>query len=226
VSVPAKDRRKAVLGAVQREQILDGFAAAIAAKGYQATTIADIAAAAHVSKTTFYEHFADKEAVFLALHAKVAAAIFAALDLRLRATAGDPDWRNRIRQMTAGYLDAMAANPAFLLQVMTEAAVTSPKSRAARDAALDRFAELMTGVVHELAATSPELQPLPHDLALATLAGILELVSRAAGQGPDAVRALAGSVGELVARVLAPAPPGRQGKTSRRGLKRPPTGRR
>src|SRR5262249_52961093 len=49
-----------------RRDLADGLAAAITDKGYAATTIADIVARARVSKRTFYEHFADKEACLLA----------------------------------------------------------------------------------------------------------------------------------------------------------------
>ena len=200
-------RMKAAVAAAQREQILEGFAAAIAVKGYQATTIADIAARARISKTTFYEHFADKEAVFLALHATVADATTAAIGRRQRETAELADGRARLRSVVDGYLDAMARTPAFLLQVMAEAAVASPATRAAREQALDRFASLLTGATEELGRARPGTPLVPHDLAVATMAGVLELVSRAAPAGPDAVRALGPSVSELLARIVAPGLP-------------------
>ena len=53
-----------------RARLTEGLAAAIAAKGYAAVTIADVVRLARVSKRTFYEHFADKEACFLALYAE------------------------------------------------------------------------------------------------------------------------------------------------------------
>ena len=55
-------------GAEVREALTGGLAAAIADKGYAATTIADIVMHARVSKRTFYEHFADKEACLMALY--------------------------------------------------------------------------------------------------------------------------------------------------------------
>lgn len=209
MSARVNQRLKDAVAVAQREQIVEGFAAAIAAKGYQATTIADIAARARISKTTFYEHFADKEEVFLALHAIVADATTAAIDRRRRDTADLTDGRTRLRNIVDGYLDAMARTPAFLLQVMAEAAVASPATRAAREQALDRFAALLTGATGELARAQPGAPSVPHDLAVATMAGILELVSRAAPAGPDAVRALGASVSELIARVVVPGLPAR-----------------
>ena len=44
MSARVNQRLKDAVAVAQREQIVEGFAAAIAAKGYQATTIADIAA--------------------------------------------------------------------------------------------------------------------------------------------------------------------------------------
>ncbi len=52
------------------QRIIRGFAVAVAAKGYPATTIADIAAAASISQTTFYEHF-DGKAEALARGARI-----------------------------------------------------------------------------------------------------------------------------------------------------------
>ena len=56
---PADD--PAVDDAPRRGRILWALATCMAAKGYQATTIADIAGAARVSKTVVYAHFRDKE---------------------------------------------------------------------------------------------------------------------------------------------------------------------
>jgi AcrR family transcriptional regulator len=48
--------------ASQRERIFGAIVAAVAEKGYDATTVADIGELSGVSKSSYYEHFADKEA--------------------------------------------------------------------------------------------------------------------------------------------------------------------
>jgi AcrR family transcriptional regulator len=54
--------------AARREQIIAAGLACFARSGYHATTMADVAAQAGVSKGTPYLYFASKEALFLALH--------------------------------------------------------------------------------------------------------------------------------------------------------------
>jgi AcrR family transcriptional regulator len=47
---------------IQRERIFGAIVAAVAEKGYEATTVADVSEISGVSKSSYYEHFADKEA--------------------------------------------------------------------------------------------------------------------------------------------------------------------
>jgi len=54
--------------AARREQIITAALACFARSGYHATTMADVAVQAGVSKGTPYLYFASKEALFLALH--------------------------------------------------------------------------------------------------------------------------------------------------------------
>ena len=54
--------------AARREQIIAAGLACFARAGYYATTMADVAAQAGVSKGTPYLYFPSKEALFLALH--------------------------------------------------------------------------------------------------------------------------------------------------------------
>jgi len=48
----------------QRQRIVDGMIESCGEKTYAATTISDIVARAHISRTTFYKHFDDKRACF------------------------------------------------------------------------------------------------------------------------------------------------------------------
>jgi len=59
----------------QRHRLLLGAALAIAERGYNATTVANITKAASVSRRTFYEHFDDKWAVGQALASESASSM-------------------------------------------------------------------------------------------------------------------------------------------------------
>jgi len=51
-------------GQSQRQRIVDAMIESCAEKTYAGTTISDIVARAHISRTTFYKHFEDKRACF------------------------------------------------------------------------------------------------------------------------------------------------------------------
>jgi AcrR family transcriptional regulator len=53
---------------IQRERILHATADVIRAKGYEHTTVADIVAAAGVSREVFYTHFRNRSDAFIATH--------------------------------------------------------------------------------------------------------------------------------------------------------------
>src|SRR3712207_2111238 len=81
----------------RRGRILRALASCMAEKGYQATTIADIAREARVSKTVVYAHFRDKEQCLLELYSRATDHV---LDTVRRAqedarAAGLP-WRDRV----------------------------------------------------------------------------------------------------------------------------------
>ena len=61
----------------QRERLLAAVAAAVAAKGFAATTIGDITRRARVSRDTFYEQFASKEECFLVAYDEMTGALLA-----------------------------------------------------------------------------------------------------------------------------------------------------
>ena len=67
-SVPAEE-----VARQQRLRLMAGMLDAVGEQGYVATSVADVLSRAGVSRRTFYEHFADKEACFLQAFDHVAA---------------------------------------------------------------------------------------------------------------------------------------------------------
>ena len=70
-----------------RRRLLHALAESIEENGYRDTTVANIVRRARTSRRTFYEHFADKEACFLALlsdaNARLIRDVTAAVDIEI-----------------------------------------------------------------------------------------------------------------------------------------------
>jgi AcrR family transcriptional regulator len=113
------------------QRILRGFAAAVAAKGYPATTIADVAAAASISQTTFYEYFDGKaEAMRAALDSSGAQLMAAVMPAARRAE----DWRIGLRIGFEEVCGFFAAEPSFAVLRMVEVYGAGPQEIDYRDA--------------------------------------------------------------------------------------------
>ncbi|MEV5834730.1 helix-turn-helix domain-containing protein [Nocardia sp. NPDC052112] len=95
--------------------LLDAAAAVFAERGYDKTTVADITAAAGVSRATMYVYFASKDEIFLALAARVRDDFLAAQEPDI--DTDDP------RVMLAATIDAFAAavgNAGSMLRLIDE----------------------------------------------------------------------------------------------------------
>ena len=101
------DHDKAGRGGAPR-RLTEGLAAAIAEKGYAAVTIADVVRAAPVQRT-FYEHFADKEACFLARYAETSEELLELIDNTAASARGT--WEERIGAAARAFFERVAAEP-------------------------------------------------------------------------------------------------------------------
>jgi AcrR family transcriptional regulator len=91
-----------------RERLLSAVTDAIADRGYEATTVAEVIAYAGVSRATFYEHFADKDACVLAAYQQAATQI----TRRFRRAATPAGKASALRPALQALLNTIAANPA------------------------------------------------------------------------------------------------------------------
>ncbi|WP_456600339.1 TetR/AcrR family transcriptional regulator [Blastococcus sp. SYSU DS0616] len=162
----------------RRGRILWALATCMAEKGYQATTISDIAREGRVSKTIVYAHFRDKEECLLELYTRANEKV---LDTVRRAqeqahAAGLP-WRGRLRAGIGAYLETLAAGPAVAWAALVEVQAAGPRARALRRQVFDQYVDLICEVAGGLAQDHPdEVRPVGRELVLAAVGGVNELM--------------------------------------------------
>jgi AcrR family transcriptional regulator len=176
----------------QRERLLNGVVEAVAEHGYNATTIASIAAAAKISRRTFYEYFKGKEDCFLAAYEMIEAHV---LDSMLAPPGAEGPWPERVRARLAALLDVLARDNAvsrcFLIEPLAAGGDISA-----------RYREAMQLIV---ATLRPE--PLPSELDMeirdqALIGGIATLIVRRLNSG--GARRLSELLPDLTELALAP----------------------
>lgn len=167
-------------GAEHRHRLLDGMAHAVAARGYAEATIADIVREAAVSRRTFYEHFADKAACFVALYE--AASDNALAELR---DTIDPalDWEAQVERALVAYFRVLSGNPVLLRTLFIEILGLGAQGLAARRRVNQQLADLMLDVVNHRPGQRRRTSPLQPQMAMAVVGGINELVLQAIEQG-------------------------------------------
>ena len=171
---PAAD--PAVDDGPRRGRILWALASCMAEKGYQATTIADIARSGRVSKTVVYAHFRDKEHCLLELYSRATDRVLETVRTA-QADAAELPWRDRLRVGIASYLQTLAGGPAVAWAALVEVQAAGRSALTLRRDVIDRYVDLLCGVAAELAEQHPdEVRPITRPLVLAAVGGINELM--------------------------------------------------
>jgi len=147
-----------VVLASQRGRLLEAMAQCVAAHGYAATTVADVIRRAGVSRKTFYEHFADKRACFLAAW-EVGNEILLAQVLAAGEEAGD--WRARLRAGADAFLEVLAAEPEFARSFLIEVLSVGEDALARRAEIIERFADALAQTHAQARAEGAKLGAVP-----------------------------------------------------------------
>jgi AcrR family transcriptional regulator len=176
----------------QRERLLAAVVRVSAAKGYEATSVADILEEAGVGRESFYELFEDKRDCILAAHA----ALVDHLEATVRSVYEEPGpWPGRVRKAVAAMLDWFAADPAAAKVTIVELAAVGAVSRERFQQDFQRFTRLL----EEGREGPPAGRPQASELAIGVgLAKVYEEVVR--GRTADLPKLLP----ELTYEVLVP----------------------
>ncbi len=147
---------------IQRERLIDAFVQVVSERGFAHTTIGRVTEAAGVTKKTFYAHFADLDACFLAAYER---GIDILLGRMLEVYAAAPSWPEGIRAALRALLAILAREPRFARASLVEVNAAGPRVRHASIGTLARFRAFFTDPAYGL-------PPVPVPVVDAIVGGI------------------------------------------------------
>lgn len=176
----------------QRERLIDAMQWLATEHGYDQVTIGDLTARARTAKRTFYVHFADREACFLAAYERVDEATHQAV-LQGALSANEP--LPRIEGALGALLAYLAAHPRAARIWLLDSRAAGAQAMAAHVRTQHRLADLYLALHAQIEATLDPPVPMSRTRALAVVGAIeLPMASVLQEQGAEA---LPGLVGEL-----------------------------
>ncbi|MET0591171.1 MAG: TetR/AcrR family transcriptional regulator, partial [Polyangiaceae bacterium] len=179
-----------------RARLLEGMATALTEKGYADVSVADVVQHARVSKRTFYEHFADKSACFLATYSALSDDVLARI---AEAGATDLPAEERLVAAVHTYLAALEERPALARAFLTEIQAAGPEALQLRRSIHGRFAELLRLLVERGSRERRGMRTVSPAMAAALVGGINELVLLTIEEGREARLS---DIGETVIELL------------------------
>lgn len=189
-----------------RARLIEGMTAAVRAKGFQHTTLADVVREARVSRRTFYEHFTDPVDCYLAVLEAVSLRIVAGIAAAIEA--GGPA-EERLNRAIGVYLDLVESDPRVMRSFIRELHLTGERGQRLLAEVNERAAQTISHLADEARSHEPELgiQAIPVPVARIVAAGIMQqaLTTLDEGRPLDEIRA---SAAELLRRVAGPRPDG------------------
>lgn len=139
----------------QRERLIDAVPRVVAARGYEAMSVADIVRAAAVSRNAFYKNFADKGECFAAAHEAGHERLFEVL---ARPCDAGATIEERVEASLAAGLDALAAEPDVARLLFVEAPSAGEEIALRYHEWLRRYGTLLRSAAPDL---PPESIPAP-----------------------------------------------------------------
>lgn len=181
----------------ERERLLEAMVRVAAAKGYEATTVADVVEYAAVSRESFDEMFEDKAACFLEAYDAVFDVLVAHVAAAFEAAADEP-WPEQIAAGLGALVELLAAEADIARMAMIEVTAAGDEARTRYRAALARF----TPFLEQGRTYSGQGEALPADTARFAVGGATSMIfdEVRAGRGPELKRILP----DLVFAVLMP----------------------
>jgi AcrR family transcriptional regulator len=179
----------------QRARLFAAIVKLVNEQGYPATSLTQIVKTAGVARHTFYEHFDDKEALFLAVFESATGRAVTAMREATEAATGP--WESRIRAGLAALLDEIAREPVLARVCLTEALSATPRALVLYEQTVHGFAAVLRGGRE---STPPGVE-LPEALEDIVVGGVVWMLNkRLLSEEPD----IEGMLPEVLEFVIAP----------------------
>ena len=191
-----------------RERLLAAMASSIEQKGYRETSVADVVRIARTSRRTYYEHFSDRDACFLALFDSTSEEMMSEI---ARAVRADASLEEQVDAAVGSYLDGVVGRPQLFRSFTRELPALGRPAVERERAVVERFAALLIALVESGRREHADVdaRPLSRDAALVIVGGLRELTVSAFEERRDmsALRVTAVGVVKAIlgATVLEPA---------------------
>lgn len=165
-----------------RKRLLDGLTASIAQVGYRNTTVADIVRLARTSRRTFYEHFADKEACFVALLTGANAEMIRQISASVDAAA---PWQAQVRQAVEAWIACSEAEPAITVSWIRDVPALGAAARQLQRDTMGAFIAMIQTLCDTEEWRSAGTGPVPRQLILMLIGGLRELIASTVEDGGE-----------------------------------------
>ena len=139
----------------QRERLLAAVPGVVAARGYEAMSVADIVKAAAVSRNAFYGNFRDKQDCFAAAHELGHERLF---DVLREACPEDGTLERRVETSLAAAMATLAADPDLARMLFVEAPSAGEEIAMRYHEWLGRYGSLLREAAPD---TDPRIKPAP-----------------------------------------------------------------
>jgi AcrR family transcriptional regulator len=183
-----------------RARLIAAMAEAITQRGYRDTTVADVVRIARTSRRSFYEHFADRDACFLALFDATNKTMMEEIAAAVRP---DRALEEQVEAAVDAYIANVTARPALYQSFVREMPGLGQAGALRAQATLERFAQMLVGFVETGRRAQPELglRPLSEDSAIIVVGGLRELLIISLQRGRD-THELRVSAGDAIKAIL------------------------
>lgn len=177
----------------QRDRLVEAMLRLVARRGYAATSVPDVIAAARVSRNAFYAQFADKEACFLAGCERDLPELIDSIYTAASGAGGH--WSEALRLGMSAYLRWWQERPEYARAYFVELPRAGQRAVEQRDAAYRPFLDMLGALAARARLEDPSLPPLRAAVPRLIVYGTTEFIASEVREGR--VATLTSSAGDL-----------------------------